>query len=68
MQNLARWETAMITGLTTLRDAAEKRLLPALQRLLIVLQDARGWSLLCVRSHCSWHILIEVQTGALRPL
>lgn len=42
--NLSKWETSMNDALIKLRDYSERRVYPACQRLLVVLQDARGWS------------------------
>lgn len=39
----------MNDALVKLRDYAERRVYPACQRLLVVLQDVRGWSQLCVQ-------------------
>ncbi|KAI0778173.1 anaphase-promoting complex, cyclosome, subunit 4-domain-containing protein [Trametes elegans] len=43
-RSLQRWEMIMGEALTRLRDLAEKRVAPACQRLLLLLQEVRGWA------------------------
>ncbi|GJJ09682.1 hypothetical protein Clacol_003906 [Clathrus columnatus] len=43
-RGLSKWETTMVEALTKLRDFAEKRTVPAAQRLFIILKEVKGWS------------------------
>ncbi|KAH7106349.1 anaphase-promoting complex, cyclosome, subunit 4-domain-containing protein [Auriculariales sp. MPI-PUGE-AT-0066] len=42
--NLSRWEVTMTDALVRIRDYTERRVTPACQRLIVVMQEVRGWS------------------------
>ena len=46
VKGLQKWESTVGEALLKLRDYAEKRLEPACQRLHLLLEEVRGWSLL----------------------
>ncbi|KAJ2920191.1 hypothetical protein MD484_g211, partial [Candolleomyces efflorescens] len=43
LQGIQKWETIMSDALIKLRDYSEKRLVPACQRLHLVLEELQGW-------------------------
>jgi len=43
-QGIQKWESTVTEALIKLRDFAEKRIAPALQRLHVVLEEVQGWS------------------------
>ena len=47
--SLNRWETSMSDALVKIRDYCDRRIAPACQRLLVLLQDVRGWAALYAR-------------------
>lgn len=49
-QGIQKWETTVSDALIKLRDSSEKRIAPALQRLILILDELHGWSKLCVYS------------------
>lgn len=44
-QSLLKWETTVVSALTTIRQACYQNLLPAFERVVILLNEMRGWSL-----------------------
>ena len=44
VQGIQKWETTMTEVLIKLRDLSEKRVIPACQRLHLVLEELQGWS------------------------
>jgi anaphase-promoting complex subunit 4 len=46
MQGIQKWESIMSDALIKLRDYSEKRLVPACQRLQLVLTELQGWRML----------------------
>lgn len=48
LQGIQKWESIMSDALIKLRDYSEKRLVPACQRLHIVLEELQGWQKMCV--------------------
>ncbi|KAF9069043.1 anaphase-promoting complex, cyclosome, subunit 4-domain-containing protein [Rhodocollybia butyracea] len=45
-RGIQKWDSAVTEALVKLRDYSEKRLVPACQRLHLVLGEVRGWSML----------------------
>ncbi|KAJ8522524.1 hypothetical protein ONZ45_g896 [Pleurotus djamor] len=45
-RGIQKWETTVTEALIKIRDFAEKRITPALQRLHLILEEVKGWSLL----------------------
>lgn len=45
-KGMKKWENSVSDPLIKLRSFSEKRLAPALQRLHLVLEEVKGWSLL----------------------
>ncbi|KAF5390354.1 hypothetical protein D9757_002903 [Collybiopsis confluens] len=43
-RGLEKWDSAITIALVNLRDYSEKRLVPACQRLYLVLEEVRGWA------------------------
>ncbi|PPQ64387.1 hypothetical protein CVT26_002094 [Gymnopilus dilepis] len=43
-RGIQKWETTVSDALVKLRDYSEKRIAPALQRLILVLDELHGWS------------------------
>ena len=58
-QGLQKWENAVTEALIKIRDDSEKRIAPACQRLHLILEEVRGWSLLCAtRSPSTSQVLV----------
>ena len=43
-QGIQKWEAAILEALVRIRDYSEKLLIPATQRLYILMTEVRGWS------------------------
>lgn len=43
-QGMAQWESTVHGALTVLQESAERKLAPACERLVILLEEVRGWS------------------------
>lgn len=44
LQGMAQWESTVHGALTVLQESAERKLAPACERLVILLEEVRGWS------------------------
>ncbi|KAI0932220.1 hypothetical protein AcW1_000598 [Taiwanofungus camphoratus] len=51
-RGLQKWESTVVEALTKLRDFAERRVVPACQRLHILLEEVQGWSQLSQYALC----------------
>ncbi|KAF9481412.1 hypothetical protein BDN70DRAFT_876389 [Pholiota conissans] len=63
-RGIQKWESTVSEGLIKLRDSAEKRIAPALQRLHLVLDEVLGWSKL--REFASFELSAEEITKCLQ--
>ncbi|KAI0078893.1 hypothetical protein K474DRAFT_1659827 [Panus rudis PR-1116 ss-1] len=53
-RSMAKWDQTVSEALIKLRDASEKRFVPACQRIHILLEEVRGWSIL--PQYASWQL------------